>query len=372
VRNHETDQEMDPSGREDPDHDARTPREELAAQRQRLEQLKAQEEALQTLRERESRLEAEIIVADVEYTRVSPGTNPPLDLATAARIAETFDHKRHLQAQYEALEDRQALGGEEGARRLAQLRAGREALSSWLAAPEVVGRYRLSPKVRSAVVVAAIACILAAIAVHPIFLVMLLPLGLPLGYAAWSRQNLTWLRLGARRHLQATGLDAPADWNAADVRASLSEIDKSMARVVAEMEALRDPGQREADDRRLLALAAEITDAEARLEAALMEGGLGSRSIDREQARWLELAGAAARQRKELEDVRARREAVQAETRDGREALYLYLSRHGEAPPEGRADLDALAAGLDWLADRLARGDGPGGAPPGKEVPTPD
>jgi len=369
MTNPKTELERERSVPEDPDHDARTPREELAAQRERLQQLEAQEGALHTLREREARLEAEVIAADVEYSRASPGPDLPLDSTTAARLAEAFDHKRHVRAQYEALEDRQALGGEEGARQLSRLRAGRNALSSWLEAPAAVGRYRLSPKVRTALVIAAVACILAALAVHPIFLVMLLPLGLPLGYAAWSRQNLAWLHLGAERHFQATGLEPPTDWKAADVRARLSAIDKSMARVAAEMEALSDPAQREADDRRLLALAAETMDAEAQLEAALMEGGLSTRSIDPELERWLELIGEAAHRRRELEAARAQRAAVQAETRDGREALYGYLSRQGEAPPEGRADLEALARGLDRLTNRLARRDGPADAPPGKGRP---
>ena len=60
--------------------------------------------------------------------------------------------------------------------------------------------------------------------------------------------------------------------------------------------------------------------------------------------------------RRRLEKVVKERAALDARNEAHREAIYRFLTRHRAAPPGGKADVDALAAGLARVEDRLTPG----------------
>ena len=81
----------------------------------------------------------------------------------------------------------------------------------------------------------------------------------------------------------------------------------------------------------------------------MADAGLDTDSMHEELAGWVEREAEVRRTRRELGTVQAKRRALSREVDAGREDLYRFLSRQGEAPPQGRADLNALAAGLERL-----------------------
>ncbi len=361
MTNEDAEQQIAHDGPADLGHEDRTRGQELAAQQQRLEGLRVLAEKFRLLRERESQLEAELIVAEATRKTASPKAGLDLDPAKAAEIEAALDRQRGLQSEYDRLEQRQyGRGGEELASELAQLREGRDALNAWLEPPRALRRPPLHPLIHAIVAAAAVACTVASLVIHPMFLVLLFPLGLPLALVVWSRQDLAWLRLGAERRFKATGLAPPTAWKAPAVGERLSEIAESADLVAVQMEELARSEEMEESDPQLLALAADLAQAELRLEAILADAGLSADSIDPELEQWLEATRQILRWREELQEVRAERIAIRAETDDGREELFRYLSRHGEAPPEGRADLDALAAGLARLTGQSPEQPGSG------------
>jgi hypothetical protein len=324
----------------------------LAAQKERLEQLRLRAENLHALRDRECELEVELIAAEAAHKAPCPGDKPGLDVTKAGEIAEalarTNDLRDGLQVE---LEPQSRPAGKVSARELARLKAAADALSAWLDAPGEIKRRELSPVAQAVLGLALLACIWAGFTFHFAFLILLIPLGMPFSFLALGAHDLSWVRLGTRRRFDATGLEPPAAWKTPAVTARRSEIERSIKRAAQEA----DPEETKSHDR--TSEEAEIYQAKIRLQILLAEAGLDADSISGELARWLKLEGEVRCARRELRTLQAKRRAISAETDAGREELFRFLSRQGEAPPEGRADFDALAAGLKRVQHKWADAD---------------
>ncbi len=319
--------------------------EALATQTERLEQLRAGTEKLRSLRERECELEVELIAAEAALRAKSRTGGLALSPAQAAELMAALKRTRQLQGILEKLEQRASQGNGETSGELARLNAGRDALRSWLEAPQAGRAPRLPLAVRGLLATAAVLCVWAAAAVHPVVLVLLVPLLLPLVWIRWSGQNAAWLQLGAKRHYQVTGLEPPAAWQALSVRERMSDLERSI-------ESLSTQPEQSAEDRGLEQHEAELVQSQALLEKILVETGLDVTDIDGDTERWLGLAAQTHSARNALDEVKAQRARLRAETDEDREALFRFLSRHGEAPPDGHADLQTLAAGLTRISHR--------------------
>ncbi len=320
------------------------PDEALATQKERLEHLRAGTEKLRSLRQRECALEVELIAAEAALRAETRKGGLALGPAQATEILTALRDTRRLQGELEEFEQRAGGSNETTAHELAPLNAARDALQSWLEAPRARAP-RLSLSVSLLLATATVVCLAAAVAVHAVLLVLLLPLLLPFAFVKWSRQNADWLQLGAKRHYRATGLKPPADWQTRAVAERVSELERSIESLSAQPERAVEGGEQEQQE-------AELAQAEALLTTMLAEVGLDVTDIDENTERWLELASEAHSARAALDRVQAQRAHTQAETDEHREALFRFLSRQGQAPPDGHADLQTLAAGLTRVSDQ--------------------
>ncbi len=324
---------------------------ELAAQMDRLERLRAGEDELRKLRGRECQLEVEVIAEKTLGKSAPPNARPDFNSRNTTRLAETFERRELCQAAYDSLMEQAGRDTGRDSSELAQLNAGQAALDSWLAAPASARGTRLLPWIHKGVVIGVIGTLLASLAIHLVFLVLLLPLTLPLAYVAWSRQNVVWLRLGAERQFQATGLQPPKAWKTPEVSERLSQIRQSIDLVSKQMDELAMSEDQNENDAEFVVRATELAEAESNFRSALADAGLTVEGLDPELKRWLKQRVAAKRLSAELNDVRAKRAAVNREVANDREELFRYLSRQGAAPPDGRADLSTLEFGLQRLMD---------------------
>jgi hypothetical protein len=297
------------------------------------------------LRERECELEVERIAAEAALTAAPAEDNFGLELDVAAELGEALKKKRHLEAVLARLDGHGAETGPSSGHE--QLRAAKEALLLWLEAPKMSKPPRLPRIAHGVLLVIALIVVWAALAVHPALLVVLVGLAIPLAFLSSSNQDLQWLRLGAERRFNATGVRPPRDWAEAAVRERVLELTDLLESLASREETAED---RERTDSRREVVAAELAQASAQLDDLLVAAGVDAAIIDEEVERWLELARAAHRTRERLEKVKRKREALRAEVEGGREQVFRFLSRQGRAPVGGNADLEALDAGLKRLA----------------------
>ena len=89
-------------------------------------------------------------------------------------------------------------------------------------------------------------------------------------------------------------------------------------------------------------------------DSALADAGLDAGCIDTGSEHWLELLADAHDARRNFEQINAQLKVVSAEKYAAEETLFRFLSRQGEAPRNGTADLDSLSAGLDRVATHTA------------------
>ena len=330
-----------------------TVEETLAAQQELLEQLRLWSDELGTLTDRECELEVELIAAEAAHKAPFRQDVSGLDAAKAGVIAEAMA-RRPLLAGEPSGDPRtqKSPGGKSSKRELARLREAHEALGAWLDAPAEVKRREMSPLTQALLGLALLACLWAGFTFHLAFLVLLIPLGMPFSFLALGAHDLSWVRLGMRRRFEATGLDPPAAWKTPAVAARRSEIERLLQ--LAQEPPVNDIHLEDTRASERLPQEAEPLQTESGLQQLMADAGLDTDGMNEELAGWLEREAAVRRTRRELGTVRAKRRALSRETDAGREALYRFLSRQGEAPPRGRADLDALAAGLERVRQKSA------------------
>ncbi len=321
----------------------------LDRQRARFDRLKAGAEELRVLREKACALEVELIAAQAALKAAfTPDAQSPSP-EKAAEIVAALDRTRRLEDALGKLEHRATAEGER-ASELARLEAGHDALRSWLEAPRAGRPPRLSPVIQGLLAGGALVALLATLTVHPVFLLLFLPLLLPFGYRTWSQQNAAWLRLGAERRYAATGLKPPARWEAALVSRRVSDLAQSIEVLTRPPE--RPGGHRDEGEEQTEAdcVTSELLEATTLLEALLAEAGLAVEDIRGETEHRLRLAAQVHKARQALNGVQADHARLRSETDEGREAMFRFLSLHGQAPIDGRADLQTLDAGLNRLA----------------------
>jgi hypothetical protein len=327
---------------------------ESRQQRERLSALRAREQEIAVLRERESDLEVERIAARAALARAQSQAPADMEAELASRLAGVLARTRELEDALAALDEHLSRGYPAGTEHRARLEAGGQALESWLATPVAdEGRgFRLA--VKTVLLVVTVAVIWAAVAIHPALLLVLVAVVGPVSFVLSRGQDAAWRRQGARKRFETTGLAPPDDWNEAAVRARSDALRQELLantgrEPIPESRATR-PGEERA------ALAGELEEQQAQLVAAMVEAGLDPDDLDPATEGWLVLLGRAERTRRELESSEAQRKIASAGADELREGLYWYLSREGEAPGDGKADSDAIAAGLERLAARKGRG----------------
>ena len=189
--------------------------------RERLDELRRRERQLHALRDRQFACEAECIAAGVALRRRG-AERLTLDAATAREIAAALDRRR-------GLEERLARVHEGTKEERDRLREAREALRLWLDAPQSGAGESTAGRMRKALLGVSLLVVVAALSVHLVLLVLLIPIAGAGSFLSWSGQDLAWRRMGARRRFEATRLARPERWEDPAVRERLAAIDALVA-----------------------------------------------------------------------------------------------------------------------------------------------
>ncbi len=330
----------------------------LTKQRALLEQLVTWEHELVVLNELESDLEVEKISADVALKSATSKQKITISAADAEEIARTRTRKRELETLLEGGRGETAPTSAEIRADIDRVRAGRDALQSWRDAPETVAAWRRPRVANTVLIIACGAALWAAFALHPVYLVLLVPLAMAIGYFTFTAQDADWVRLGAVRRFQNTRLKLPLAWERDPVNERILELDddaEKLERQLAEAEA-REANREKPDDDAAseLSLSMALVDASDAYAAALAKAGIDPDSVDEDLNKWLDLVYETHRIDSELKQVRAKRLSLSREAEVARDTLFRYLALENEAPPEGHADSEALRAGLERVAKRAS------------------
>lgn len=323
------------------------PDEDLAGQRVRLRSLEACEEAIRDLRDRESDLEVEHMAAEAALRSATARLEPGIDAALAARIGLALERRDDLESRARHADKGRTA---RSADRLDALRAGRAALESWLDSSGDVKPGGAALAARVTLLVATIAAIWLAIAVHPAFLVLILVVIGPVSFALGRGQDREWRRAGARRRFDASGLAGISDWNDETVRGRMGELDELLAAAAAGRSRGGDTAG-PIDTAPEEALAAEIADVETSMAADLASAGLSLDDTRGEKGSWLRLAAREEETRACLERVKRERGRLRSEAAELRDRLQGYLQSRGVRPTEQPETAAEIAARLDGLTD---------------------
>ncbi len=324
---------------------------ELAEQRNRLDELKVRDNELAAIDARKCELEVECIAADVALKAASPPSSVSnLDPAQVTDIADAMHEKRRIEAALKALEQGGGMHADVAAKKLEQMKVGRDALLDWLDAPRAVQPQRIIRLSYFAVMIAVMVVIWSAIVVHPILLLLLVGLGTLAAFLKSSEQNTAWLRVGAKRHYEETGLKLPPKWEEAAVRNRMHELETQIEELASQSIATAKPADEDLDE--LEQLLIELDVADEHLDGLLAETGLNVDDLDADFNQWVELLSRSRQARLELDQLNAKHKAVSTEINATQEKLYRFLARQGEAPGDGSADYDSLSTGLDRVSAR--------------------
>ena len=311
----------------------------LAEQRERLNELRRWEQRLDSLRDRRNELEIECIAGDVALRR-GAGKRHSIDAALAIEIEGALDRRVRLEGQLARARDGTRQEHE-------RLEVGRDALRLWLESPQKESGTRSGGRVKHVLLAVSLLAIIAALSVHIVFLVLLLPIAGASSFLSWSGQDDAWRKMGAKRRFVETRLEAPEHWGEDAVRQRREEIE---ARIGSR--ALRGPAGHQDDPR---TIEARLDAERAALGVLLAGAGLDDADFDRETERWVRALGRAGRSRLELAEVQTEIAGLSRDADYVREDLYRYLARRDVAGPAGRADTTTLAAGLERLAPEHTR-----------------
>ena len=329
---------IDNSFRADSEHD-----ESLAGQRLRLASLESCEERIRTLRDQECDLEVEAIAAEAALHSATARLEPDIDPALALRIGRVLD-RRHEEQQRQ-----RDSGGDvhsmASTRQLDRVRAARAALQAWLDASRPREPGRVVSVAKIALLVATLATVWAAFAIHLAFLVLLVVVVGPVSFALERGGDREWHRMGARRRFQASGLADLAVWDEESVAQRITELDLLLAKTDRSGSRARDDAS--PADMRPAAPAPAVDDDQ--LAADLAAAHMSVEDTHGDMGEWLRLVARADRSRESLEHVKAERAQLRAEAAEYRTHLVRYLQSRGLKPtqiPDSAAD---IAEGLERL-----------------------
>ena len=303
---------------------------------------------MRALRARRTDLEVERIVAGTELRAARVGSGPEIPGASASAVVDALDRLRRLEsrhAAYLAFIDIGAFSHEE---RLQRLRAGDDALGAWLDADregEGAGGRRIAKR---ALLVVCFAILALAFAVHPAFLVLLVPVGGAMSFLLWTGQDRAWRRMGARRRFESLRLDVPETWTEDAVRARRHAL-SLVTEKVRERASAPDGKDGEAEEARL---SADLDSARSDLHEALAAAGLADDRIDEPTEARVRALSRAYRTEQALQDIVEDMAGERAGAGEIRESIYRDLARDGEAPPDGDASAGALDAGMEKVDRR--------------------
>ena len=270
------------------------------------------------------------MAAEAAFNAATDRLRPRVDRESAVRIGQLLESRRLLGSRLEADEAGGARGTGAG-RSADQLRAGHAALLAWLDAGTSEKPASSARLGQVALLLASIAILWAAIAVHLAFLILLVAVVGPVSFAMARGQDDEWRRVGARRRYQTSGLADFGEWDDASVRARAAELETLIAATAkrAPQAVHEDVGEAPSDG---MSLAARITDLDRRVAAELAGAGLSPAATEGELGEWLRLAARADGSRHALEQVKEERRRLRDEAVELRDQLGQYLRSRGVRP----------------------------------------
>jgi hypothetical protein len=323
---------------------------DLAAQRTRLKSLETCEENLRAFRERESELEVDYMAEEAALRRATARIDRSIDPTLALRIGVALERRREIEEGVHS-----TIGSEPGspsgsADTVDAMRAGRAALQMWLddskggksPGPALAGKITL--------LIATLASVWAAVALHPAFLVLLLVVIGPVSFAMGRGQDKDWRRVGARRRYDFSGLAGISDWNEDAVRARLQELDELL--VTSGGADTRGPvDEHQPDPLAGQDAAVMIAEIDAGIAADLEAAGLSVDDTRGDTEKWLRLVARADRARRSLEQVKYERGRLKSEAAELRGELQQFLQSLGTKATDQPDTAAEIAARLDRLSD---------------------
>lgn len=313
----------------------------VSSEASKLAELRGHEERLEALRAKRTDLEVERIVARTELRAARTGSVPEATAADAAAVVDALDRLQRLESQSSTY---LAAGARSRDELIERLRAGDESLGAWLGADrDDVGAPTGGRIARRALLLASLAIVALALAVHLAFLVLLVPVGGAMSFLLWTGQDWAWRRMGARRRFERLRLEAPAAWTEDAVR----ERRRTLARIADQVhERASAPGSENTVEERER-LEAELDAARSDLQDALAAADLDGSALDGPAEAALRAIARVHRAehglREVVEEMAGEREQADAI----REPLYRGIVRDGERASDGDASAGALAAGTE-------------------------
>ncbi len=277
-------------------------------------------------------------IAELEVRRIE------LDLdASGQEVASSYERSDQaaigeLLLRRDAVERRlSSLLGGDGKHRaeqddeLPRLKEAADALAAWAKAKEPKTSKRVELSVRVVMLMAVLAAVWGALAVHWSVLVLLIPVVGPLSALLNRGDDAQWVRLGAERRFSATHLAAP-EWHADAVQSRLDALQKEITALEAAREAPPPPVQPVPEndaDARFAELSIERVEVELTLKARLRRVGLDADDLEPVLATAFRAAAQAARIQSELREVTAERARIAKEAGEHRDTIWRELNRLG-------------------------------------------
>lgn len=313
----------------------------------KLAELRGHEERLEVLRAKRTDLEVERIVARTALRAARNGSGAEVTGGDAAAIVDALDRIRRLESQSSARFETDGAGSYNDL--IERLRAGDEALGAWLDAERVEAGASSGGRVaRQVLLVACLAIVALALAVHLAFLVLLVPVGGAMSFLLWTGQDRAWRRVGARRRFERLRLEAPAAWTDDAVRERRRALVRIVEQVRERASAPGSDGAVEAPE----GPGADLDAARSELHDALAAAGLDADRLDGPAEAALRAIARVHRAERALEEV-VEEMAGEREHADAiREPLYRAPARDAAAPPVGDAGAGSPAAGMENLRRR--------------------
>ena len=314
-----------------------------------LVELRGREQRIRALRARRVDLEVERIVAGAELRTARPGAGSEISGGEASAVVDALDRLRVLESRRAAHLAFAGAGAVSPEELLERMRAGDDALGAWLDAGRERAQTRGMRIAKLGLLLACLAFLALAFAVHLAFLVLLVPVGGAMSFLLWTGQDRAWRRVGARRRFESLPLERPVAWTEDAVRTRRRAL--SLA-----AEGLRQRGTdagSEDDDGCAEFRPDDLEIARSDLREALAAARIAGESIDESTETRLRALARAWRAGQALQGVTQDMAGERAGADAIRESVYRELVRAGAAPPDGDASVDALEeAGADRVRRR--------------------
>lgn len=324
--------------------------ESLAGQRLRLASLEACEDRIRSLREQECELEVEHMAAEAAMQSATTRLESGIDADLALRLGRVLEYRFALAQRRRDASVERGLRSTGNSRERDRLRAGSSALRAWLDAsrPQEPGSMARAAKI--ALLIATIATLWAAVAIHPAFLLVLVVVVGPLSFAMARGHDSEWRRVGAKRRFAASGLADFGEWNEENVRRRLGELEALLAKVQAGGAGLEGNAAGEGASDTALAGDTAAGD-DDQFASDLARAGLSLEDTRGETGEWLRLVARADRSRESLQRVKSERARLRDEAAEHRDKLLGYLQSRGMRPTGLPDTTAAISESLDGLSE---------------------